>query len=346
MISLLMLTREVIARLPKAELHNHLDGSLRPGTLIDLARESRVALPSEDPETIRAFMLVRDARHLEDYLRRFDITVGVLQTEEALTRVAYEMVADAAGDGIRYLEIRYCPYLSTGGGLSLSQVLDAELEGVRRGEREFGVRTGVINCSLRHFDPDLSLAIARISVEYRDRGVVGFDLAGGEFGRPPGAHAEAFHVAARGLLGTTVHAGEAAGSESIADALFRCHADRIGHGTRLYEDPGLVNYMRDHRVPIEINISSNVQTRAVPSAAAHPVREYFDAGLAVTLSTDSWLMAGTSLTDEYWLAHTALGFDRKSIDQMILHGFEAAFLSWPEKQRLLAEVKDELGSVI
>jgi adenosine deaminase len=232
-----MLTRELIGRLPKAELHNHLDGSLRPATLIELAREANVRLPSQDPEGIRDFMLVSDARHLEDYLARFDITVAVLQTAEALERVAYEMVEDAAQDNVRYLEVRYCPHLSIHRGLTLEQILDAELRGFARGEREFGVKTGVINCSLRHFEPALSESIARVSVDFRDAGVVAFDLAGGEAGRPPGAHGTAFDIAAQGQLGITVHAGEAAGSESIAQAIYRCHANRIGHGTRLFEDP-------------------------------------------------------------------------------------------------------------
>lgn len=340
-----MLTRETVARLPKAELHNHLDGSLRAETLIELAADAGVHLPSSDPDAIRRFMLVDDARNLEDYLRRFDITIAVLQSAAAIERVAYEMVEDAARDNVRYIEVRYCPHLSRQSGLSLEDVLEAELRGLQRGEREFGVRAAVINCSLRHYDPALSSEIAAVSVEFREAGVVAFDLAGGEAGRPAGAHAAAFDLAVRGRLGVTVHAGEAAGPESIADALERCHADRIGHGTRLFEDPVLKAYVRDRRIPIEINISSNVQTRAVASAAAHPVRSYFDEGLLVTLSTDSWLMSGTTLTDEYWLAHTALGFTRGEIDRMILNGFEAAFLPWPEKEALLRQVRQELAAI-
>lgn len=337
-----MLTRELIARLPKAELHNHLDGSLRPGTLIELARGANVRLPSQDPDGIRDYMLVSDARHLEDYLARFEITVAVLQTAEALERVAYEMVEDAARDNVCYLEVRFCPQLSTSRGLTLEQVLEAELRGFARGEREFGVKTGVINCSLRHFDPALSDTIARVSVDFRDAGVVGFDLAGGESGRPAGAHGTAFDIAARGLLGITVHAGEAAGAESIAEAIHRCHAHRIGHGTRLHEDPTLQAYVRDRRILIEINLSSNLQTRVVDDLSRHPVRQYFDAGLNVTLATDNWLMSGTSLSREYWLAHHELGFTRAEIEQMILNGFEAAFLPLPDKLRLLAQVRAEL----
>ena len=339
-----MLTRELIARLPKAELHVHLDGSLRPETMLDLARGEGLALPARDPETLRRLM-ADDARDLEDYLRRFELTIQLLQTPEALERVAYEMVSDAARDNVRYLEVRYCPMLSTRRGLTLDDVISAERRGLVRGERDFGLRTGIINCSLRQYEPAVSVEIARHSVRSRSNGVVAFDLAGGEAGRPPALHAEAFDVAARGFLGITVHAGEAAGPASIAEAIHRCHANRLGHGTRLHEDPALQDYVRDRRILIETNITSNVQTRAVARAADHPVRRYFDAGLKVTLCTDSWLMSGVQLTDEYWLAHTELGFSREEIDQMILNAFEGAFLPWPERRKLIAAARAELEAL-
>jgi adenosine deaminase len=340
-----MLTRELITRLPKAELHTHLDSSLRPETMIELARDVGFELPTREPDALRRFMRVDDAANLEDYLKRFEYTIPLLQSAEAIERVSYEMVEDAARDGIRYLEVRYCPWLSRRKGLSMERALEAELAGLAGGERDFGVVARVINCSLRHYDPAVSLEVARLSVAYRDRGVVAFDLAGGESGRPAGAHRAAFDAAAEGHLGITVHAGEAAGAESIADAVNHCHADRIGHGTRLYEDPALLNYVRDRRILLEINITSNVQTHAVPDASAHPVRRYFDEGLAVTLCTDGWLMCGVTLSDEYWLAHTVLGFTREEIDQMILTGFEGSFLPWPERLALVAQVRSELEAV-
>lgn len=340
-----MLTRELLPRLPKAELHTHLDSSLRPGTMIELAAVAGFELPTHDPEALRRFMVVEDAANLEDYLQRFEYTIPLLQTAESIERVSYEMVEDAAVDGVRYLEVRYCPWLSRRRGLSMEQALEAELRGLARGERDFGVVARVINCSLRHYDPAVSLEIARLSVAYRDRGVVAFDLAGGEAGRPAGAHRAAFDLAAEGDLGITVHAGEAAGAESIADAVHHCHAVRIGHGTRLYEDPRLRDYIRDRRILVEINITSNVQTRAVARAADHPVRRYFDEGLAVTLCTDGWLMCGVSLSDEYWLAHTQLRFTRDEIDRLILNGFEGAFLPWPARQALTTRVREELAAL-
>ena len=337
-----MLTRELMVRLPKAELHTHLDAALRPETMIELAGGAGFSLPTRDPAALRRFMRVDHASNLEEYLRRFEYTIPLLQSAEAIERVAYEMVEDAARDGLRYLEVRYCPWLSRHQGLSMERALEAELAGLQKGERDFGVVTRVINCSLRHYDPAVSLEIARLSVAYRDRGVVAFDLAGGEAGRPAGAHRAAFDLAAEGRLGVTVHAGEAAGAESIADAVDHCHADRIGHGTRLHEDPVLLRYVRDRRILLEINLTSNVQTHAVPGASAHPVRGYFDQGLAVTLCTDGWLMCGVTLSDEYWLAHTVLGFTREEIDQMILNAFAGSFLPWPERLDLLNRVTSEL----
>lgn len=340
-----MLTRELIASLPKVELHVHLDGSLRPETMIDLAGPAGVELPTRDPDALRQFMLVQDARNLEDYLAKFELTIALLQDPAAIERVAYEMVEDAARDNLRYLEVRYCPLLSTRHGLGMDEVVAAEWRGLQRGEADFGVPARIINCSLRHYEPEVSVQIAEHSVRCRDRGVVAFDLAGGEAGRPPGVHGEAFDIAAQGLLRVTVHAGEAWGPASIAEAIHRCHAERIGHGTRLHEKPALQDYVRDRQLLIETNITSNLQTRAVTRAAEHPVRRYYEAGLAVTLCTDSWLMSGVSLTDEYWLAHRELGFTREEIDDMILTGCAGTFLPLPERQALFDRVRDELEAI-
>ena len=340
-----MTTREQIGRLPKAELHTHLDSSLRPETMIELARTIGFTLPHTDPEALRRWMVVRDARNLEDYLAKFEYTIPLLQSAEAIERISYEMVEDAARDNVRYLEVRYCPWLSRRQGLSMEKALEAELAGLVRGERDFGTVTRVINCSLRHYDPGVSLDIARLSVAYRDRGVVAFDLAGGEAGRPARQHAKAFDAAVEGCLGITVHAGEAAGAESIAEAIRRCHANRIGHGTRLFEDPELRDYVRDRRIALEVNLTSNEQTHAVPSVAEHPVAAYLEQGLVVTLSSDNWLMSGTDLSTEYWRAHTELGLGREVLERMILSGFESAFLPWPDRQRLAAAARDELAAL-
>lgn len=332
------LTLEAIRRMPKAELHVHLDGCLRPGTMIDLARAAKVALPAPDAESLRKWMLVDDARDLEDYLKRFDVTIALLQDPEAIERVAYEMVEDAKADGLRYLEVRYCPTLSSRKGLSVEEVVAAEWKGLQRGAKEFGVEARIINCALRQNPPAAAVDLARRSVALQHLGVVGFDIAGGEAGRPAKDHAEAFRIAREGYLGATVHAGEAAGAESVRQAVFDCGADRIGHGTRLFEDPALEAYVRDRRIVIEINLTSNVQTHAVESLASHPLPRYLDRGLAVMLNSDSWLMSGTTCSREYWLAHTALGVPEPLLRRMMYHSFVGAFLPWAEKAQLLQEV--------
>lgn len=325
---------ERFLRLPRAELHVHLDGSLRPETLVELAGEAGLALPTRDPGLLRRFMRADDVRDLDDYLKRFALTVAVLQTEAALERVAYEMVADAARDGVRYLEVRYCPALSRERGLSLDQVLAAEWRGFSRGAQEFGVTTGMICCTLRHFAAGLSEEIAEAAVRNREAGVLGFDIAGGEAAHTAAPHRRACEIAARGGLGVTVHAGEAAGPESIAEAVFECRAARIGHGTRLFEDPGLMALVRDRKIPIEINLTSNTQTRVVARAAEHPLRRYLDQGLAVVLCTDNWLISDVTLSGEYALAQASLGLTREEIQRIARTGFAAAFLPPTERRTL------------
>lgn len=337
-----MLSRELLRKLPKAELHVHLDGSVRPATLVELARDQRVKLPAADVDELARYMHVTDAQDLIDYLARFKVTLSVMQRPDALERIAYEMVEDGVKDGVRYMEIRYSPILHTHKGMPLTETVEAPLRGLRRAEKKFGVRTALIICGIRNMSPDTSLELAALTVAYKGRGVVAFDLAGAEYNFPAKKHKEAFYKVIDAHIGATIHAGEAYGAESIAQALHYCRADRIGHATRLYENPELEQYITDRRIPLEICITSNVQTKAVPSYEAHPVRRYYDLGMVVSLNTDNRLMSATTLTDEYWLAHKKLGFTRREIDQMILYGFSSAFLPWREKQALVAQVKKEL----
>lgn len=339
---MIQVTKELLARLPKAELHVHLDGSLRPETMIELAREYGVQLPAMEPGTLRDYMHVRDARNLLDYLARFDVTLSVMQTAESLERIAYELAEDAARENIRYLEVRYSPILHTRDGLSITDAVDAPLRGLRAAERDHGIRTGLIICGLRHLEPATAVDLAELTVAYKDRGVVAFDLAGGEAGNPPTNFQPAFDIVANRNMAITIHAGEAAGPESIHEAIHSCHANRIGHGTRLIEDQDLMRYVNDFRIPIEINLTSNVQTRAVAELAEHPLRRYFDEGLEVSLNTDNRLMSATTLTDEYWHAHQALGFDWDELCDLALMGFESAFLSYQEKVLLLEDVVAEI----
>ncbi len=340
-----MVTLELLRRLPKAELHVHLDGSLRPQTLMDLAAEEGVTLPFANAQEVAAYMHASDTRSLLEYLARFETTLSVLQTPEALERVAYELVEDAARENVRYMEIRYSPVLTTRRGMPLTEAVDAPLRALARAEREFGVKSQLIMCGIRNMSPDVSLELANLTVAYRGRGVVAFDLAGAEYNFPAKKHKEAFYTVIDHNMATTVHAGEAYGAESISQAIHYCHADRIGHGTRLFENPDLEHYVCDRRIPLEICITSNLQTRAVASLEHHPIRRYFDLGIVVCLNTDNRLMSATTVTNELWLAHTKLGFTRADIEQMILYGFESAFLPWKERQAMVEQVHKEMEGI-
>lgn len=337
--------REIVRAMPKAELHCHLDGSIRPETLLELGREYGQPLPASTPEALARVMTARDVRDLDDYLQRFDITLSVMQTADALRRTAYELVEDAASDGVRYIEIRFCPALNVRGSLSLVDVMDAVLRGAALAERDHGVLARVIVCALRSMPPALSRELAELAVGYRGRGVVGFDLAGGEHGNPAAAHAAAFDLARRGGLAVTVHAGEAFGAKSIRQAVFDLCADRIGHGTRLYEDRDLASYVNDRRITLEICLTSNVQTRVVPDFETHPLRAYFDHGMSVTLNTDNRLVSGTTLTDEYLHAARALDFTLHELGELAVESFRAAFLPWETRRKLMDEARREIDAL-
>ena len=332
-------------RLPKTDLHIHLDGSIRPATLIELSDARGRSLPTHDADALGRYMHVTDARDLVDYLARFEITLSALQTADALERVAFELVEDAAAENVRYTEVRFSPILNTREGLDPHAVVDAVLAGLRRGEAATGTRTAVIICALRNLDPVTSIGLARVAVDFKGRGVVAFDLAGPERGHPPAAHREAFRLAASASLPVTVHAGEAFGPESIHQALHDCGARRIGHGTRLYEDPALMDYVNDFRIPIEICLTSNVQTRVAEDFGAHPLRRFFDAGIVVSLNTDNRLMSATTMTDEFWRAHHHLGFDWTQLIEIALMGFNSAFLPHFERTALVSAVRDEITAL-
>ncbi len=338
-------TRELLARLPKTDLHVHLDGSVRPETLIELADAYGKELPTRDPDALREYMHVQDATNLVDYLARFDITLRVMQRSEALERIAYELAEDAAREHVRYMEVRYSPILNAQEGLPLDEAVEAPLRGLRRAERDFGIRTGIIICGIRNMSPLTSMDLADLTVQFKDRGVVAFDLAGAEYNYPAKKHRDAFYRVVNANVAATIHAGEAYGPESIHQALHYCNANRIGHGTRLYEDPDLMHYVNDFRIPLEICLTSNVQTRAVPAFEAHPLRLYYDEGLVVTINTDNRLMSGTTVTEEYWRAHRYLGFTWEELCDVALMGFESAFLPHREKQALVDAVRAEIAGL-
>ena len=338
-------TRELLRRLPKAELHCHLDGSVRPETMIELGVELDKPMPAADVESLRNYMRVDDARNLEDYLQRFAITLSVMQTESALERIAYELAEDSAFDGVRYIEVRYAPVLNVREGMSLEQAVEAPLRGLARAEEAFGIKGRVIVTAIRNMAPSVSQELAELAVAYRHRGVVGFDLAGGEVGYPAKAHRAAFEYARAHELACTCHAGEGDGPESVREAVHVCGAHRVGHATRLIEDTSLTDYCNDRRIALEICLTSNVQTRAADSYATHPFREYFNRGLNVVLNTDNRLMSGVTLTDEYVHASESLGFGFDELARVAVNGFESCFLPYEERLSLVADAEREIAAL-
>lgn len=338
-------TDDLLLALPKAELHVHLDGSLRPATLAELARERGAGLPTYDADELGPHMVVSDAHSLEEYLARFVLTLSVMQDAEALERIAYELAEDHSQENVRYVEARFCPALCTQQGLPPHEVLDAVLRGLARGERDFSVRTRVIVCALRTLDPMVSVEMAALAVAYRDRGVVAFDLAGAERGNPVQEHLEAFRLADAAGVPCTVHAGEGFGAPSIHQALHLAGARRIGHGTRLLEDPELEALVRDRGVALEVCLTSNVQTRVADGYASHPLRRYHDLGIPVALCTDNRLMSGVTLTEEYRHARDHLGFGWSELVRIARTGFEAAFLERWEKAVMLEAFDREAAAL-
>ena len=336
--------RELLYKLPKTDLHVHLDGCLRISTLIDLAKKQGVELPTTDPKKLaKVVMSGKNCRNLGEYLRGFDVTLSVMQEPEALYRVAYELAEDAAEENVWYMEVRYSPILHTEKGLPLTTIVDAVIEGLQAAEKKFNIKTGVIICGMRNIHPQKSMKLAEVAVAYKNKGVVAFDLAGQEENNPAKNHREAFYLIRNNNINTTIHAGEAFGWESIHQAIHYCGAHRIGHGTRLWENGDLLNYVNDHRIPLEICLLSNIQTRAAESLDKHPLRFYYDYGLRLCINTDNRMISDTTVTNEYYLAAKHLGFALDDVKTLIVDGFKSAFLPTRAKSIMLNMVNEELA---
>jgi adenosine deaminase len=340
-------TEELIRALPKTDLHCHLDGSMRVKTILELAEQQKVKLIADTEDGLaKAIHMGEVCKSLEDYLVAFDVTLAVLQDAAALHRAAYELGIDAAAENVRYLEVRSSPALHQQKGLRMTTVVDSVLEGLRDAKRETGMKYGVLICGIRHMSPQTTIRLAELCVAYKNRGVVGFDLAGAELNFPAKDHKDAFQLILRNNVNCTAHAGEAYGPESISQAIHFLGAHRIGHGTRLREDGDLLNYMNDHRIPIEVCLSSNVQTGAVQDMNSHPLKFYFDYGLRVTINTDNRLITDTTVSKELMIAHRDLGCSLEDLTTLIVSGFKSAFLPFREKQDVLRQVNEEIARVL
>ncbi len=344
----MLLSAEELRAAPKVLLHDHLDGGLRPATILELAREARYArLPTRDADELgRWFHASAAAGSLPLYLRGFEHTIAVMQTAEALERIAFETGEDLALDGVVYAEVRYAPFFSTARGMNLEQVIDSVSRGFARAERAHRITLRQIVCAMR--DRTDSLEMAELAVSYRDRGVVGFDIAGEEAGHPPKAHLEAFQFCRRENFSITIHAGEAFGPASIWQALQYCGAHRIGHGVRLVEDMAIAGgevvklgqlaaYIRDKRIPLEVCPSSNVDTGAVASIAGHPIRHFIGQKFRVTVNTDNRLMSGVTLSDEFQRLSGVLSLTLADVERLSINAMKSAFLPYEERVAIIYE---------
>ena len=347
------LSRDDVLRAPKVLLHDHLDGGLRPATVLELAREVGHELPTGPDGDAAAlgrwFAEAADSGSLERYLETFTHTVAVMQTADALTRVARECVEDLVADGVVYAEVRYAPEQHLEDGLSLDEVVAAVQRGFDEAVAAAGGRIVVrqLLTAMRH--AARSMEIAELAVQWRDRGVAGFDIAGAEAGYPPTRHLDAFEYLQRENFHFTIHAGEAFGTPSIWEALQWCGADRLGHGVRIVDDitvaedgsvelGRLAAYVRDKRIPLELCPASNVQTGAATSVAEHPIGLLTDLRFRVTVNTDNRLMSGTSMTEEMWSLVQAFGYGAAELRWFTINAMKSAFLPFDERLALIDEV--------
>ncbi len=335
---------EIIRNVPKVLLHDHLDGGLRPQTIIELAKDIKYNnLPTTDPEELANwFHEGANKGNLTEYLKGFEHTCAVMQTKEALVRVAYEMMEDMKNDGVCYIETRFAPVFHTQKGLYYEDIITSVLEGLEKGKQDFEVGYGLILCGMRNMKN--TLEIAELAVNFRKHGVVGFDLAGEEGGYPPKKHLEAFQFIKQKNFNITIHAGESFGKESIWQAIQICGAHRIGHATRLTEDMvfdkegnvialgELAQYILDTRLPLEINLLSNVHTGAVDKLENHPFIKLYKEKFRVFLNTDDRLMSNTTLTKEYNIASEMFGLNLDDIEKLNINAMKSSFI--PYKERL------------
>ncbi|GAB2981163.1 adenosine deaminase [Saccharothrix stipae] len=340
------LTQEALRSAPKVLLHDHLDGGLRPLTVIELAQDCDYhGLPTTDPVVLGEwFRKNADSGSLVSYLQGFTHTCGVMQTEAALVRVASEAVQDLAADGVVYAEIRYAPELFTDRGLSLEQAVEAVQEGISQGRAAAGspIKVNTLLCAMRQNEG--WLRIADLVVRYRDAGVVGFDIAGPEIGFPPSKELSAFEYLRQQNCHFTIHAAEAEGPVSAWEAVQFAGAERLGHGVRLIEDINgddvgpLAAYVRDRRIALEMCPTSNVQTGAVASLAEHPIKRMAELGFRITLNTDNRLMSQVSMSSEFATVVEHFGFGWEDLRRFTVNAAKAAFISHDERRALIQDV--------
>jgi len=331
--------KKIVKDMPKVDLHRHLEGSINPETMIRIARKYDIPLPTYDPKELAPLVQVTERDHtLIDFIKKFD-TIGLLfKNEDAIKEITYQVIADANRDNVKYLELRFSPmYMAVRYNLSLEQVMNAVIKGTEEASKDFDTETKLIVIVERQMGTEKAKQVEELALDYKDRGVVGIDLANDELHFPPGPYAPIFRKAKEAGLGVTIHAGEAGGAENVKIAVEECKADRIGHGVHMADDPNVEEEVAALHIPVEVCPTSNVQTGAVTQLAKHPLKHFIDKGIPVVINTDDPGVSNITLTDEYLKVMNQFSLTLEQIQLMIINGVHAAFL--PEYKKIALEKK-------
>lgn len=332
---------EKIRKIPKAELHCHLDGSIPPEVLFEMMEKEDTEICIKGLREFKKLVTISgECNSLKEYLYRFDYPLKVLQSKENLKRSVIEILKCASSDGVRYIELRFAPILHLEKGLTLEEVVEAVLEGKTQGEEKYNISCGIILCAMRHLPCEKSIETIELANIYKDKGVVGVDLAGNEEDFPPELHKEAFDLAKKYGLNITIHAGETGKSENITKSINKLHSERIGHGTFVYKDKAVVKYLKENQVPLEVCPTSNVHTKAVKSLKDHPVKDYIKQGLKITLNTDNRTVSNVTLSEEYVNLIEKLNVSFEEAIIVMKNTIEAGFCSKEVKEKLLSEFEN------
>ncbi|OPA80401.1 adenosine deaminase [Paenibacillus selenitireducens] len=326
---------QAFEQLPKVELHYHLDGGLRPSTVRALATEADIPLPKDEEQFLQLIQVQDSCNSLTSYLEKFQLPISLMQTAANLERIAFEAVEDAANTNVKYIEIRFAPQLHVEQGLTLEAIVTAVLKGMQRGEAQCGTISRLILICLRNHPVSMNEQVLELAKMFYRKGVVGIDLAGDEAGYPAILHKSVFEAAHLAGIPITIHAGEAAGADSIRDAIFALHAQRIGHGVRLEQNQDLLSHVRESQTTLEMCFSSNIQTKAAADRSLHPIRRYYDEGIAVTVNTDNATVSNTTLNLEYGRLANNFGFEPRDFMKMNTLAIKASFVEDEIKAALL-----------
>lgn len=334
---------KIIKNLPKVDLHCHLDGSLRPQTIIDIAVKENIDIPTKELKEFEKYVKVfGECNSLKEYLDKFELPIKVMQNKKNIYRITSELLEDVSKDNVRYIEIRFAPFNHMQKGLKAEEVIEAAIEAMKDGRKKYGVMSNLILCAMRHESVESSKLLVEIGKKYLGKGVVAVDLAGNEHDFPPEIHKEAFDLAQKYGFHCTIHAGETGIEENIIKSIELLHAERIGHGVYAFKDENIVKYLKDKQIPLEMCITSNVDTKAVKAYELHPIKKYLDEGLVVTVNTDNMTVSNVSLNDEFNHLAKEQNFTLEDIKKVIKNAIEASFASENDKNILRNQYKEAL----